>query len=69
MLKWESQPFVCNIPAGSLLLSSAILFSGLMPNQVLRVLANLACASISTRISGADLGILIGGFFVLATTT
>ena len=48
MFKLESQPFICDIPAGNLLLTSAILFSGLIPNQVLHVLENLGCASIST---------------------
>ena len=46
---WNSQPFLRDIPAGNLLLSASILFSGALPTQVVRVLTNLGCASISLR--------------------
>ena len=46
---WESQPFINNIPAGNILLSSAILFSGSLPEQVLRIFRSISCASISRR--------------------
>lgn len=46
---WDSQPFLNNIPAGNLLLSSSILFSGALPTQVIRLLTNMGCASISMR--------------------
>ena len=46
---WDSQPFINNIPAGNILLSASILFSGLLPEQTLRIFQNFGCASISTR--------------------
>ena len=36
-----------NIPAGNILLSAAILFSGLLPTKVLRMLKFYGCASVS----------------------
>lgn len=44
---WDSQPFIKHIPAGNLLLSSSILFSGALPTKVIRLLTNMGCASIS----------------------
>ena len=35
MREWDSQPFVKNIPAGNILLSASILFSGGLPSQVM----------------------------------
>ena len=46
---WDSQTFIRNAPAGNILLSSSILFSGALPTKVLRVLPNLGCASITKR--------------------
>ena len=46
---WDSQTFIRNTPAGNILLSSSILFSGALPTKVLRVLTNLGCASITKR--------------------
>ena len=37
---WRSQPFIGNIPAGNLLLSSAILFSGSLPSKSYSTSAN-----------------------------
>ena len=45
----DSQPFINNIPAGNLLLSSAILLTGSLPEQSLRVLRTVGCASITSR--------------------
>ena len=47
---WASQPYICNMPAGNLLLSCAILLSGSLPNKSLRLFhfLNLQCISLST---------------------
>ena len=42
-----SQPSVRNIPAGNILLSAAILFSGATPGKVLRLLNHMQVACIS----------------------
>lgn len=36
--EWNSQPFVKNIPAGNILLSAAILYSGGLPAQVANII-------------------------------
>ena len=46
---WESQPFHGNIPAGNIITSAAILFTGLLPGKALRMLQVLNCASISRK--------------------
>lgn len=46
---WDSQPFVKNQPAGNILLSASILFSGALPTKVLRVLNNMGCVTIAER--------------------
>ena len=46
---WDSQPFINNIPAGNLLLSSAILLTGSLPERSLRVLQTVGCAAITSR--------------------
>ena len=46
---WDSQPFINNIPAINLLVSSSILFSGALPTQVIRLFTNMGCAFISTH--------------------
>ena len=46
---WDSQPFVKCQPAGNILLSASILFSGALPAKVLRVLDNFGCATICER--------------------
>ncbi|XP_041366720.1 uncharacterized protein LOC121381467 [Gigantopelta aegis] len=43
---WNSQPFIGNIPAGNLLLSSAILCAGALPTLTLRVMKHLRCLTI-----------------------
>lgn len=46
---WESQPYVGSTPAGNILLSAAILYSGLIPSKALRVFRTLKCLSISRK--------------------
>lgn len=46
---WDSQPFVKDQPAGNILMSASILFSGALPTKVLRVLNTMGCATISER--------------------
>lgn len=45
---WESQPYVGTTPAGNILLSSAILFTGSLPSKALRIFEVLKCATITT---------------------
>ena len=40
---------VQNIPAGNIILSSSILFSGALPSQMLRVMENYRCVTITKR--------------------
>ena len=46
---WMSQPFIKDVPAGNILLSGAILFSGATPGKVLRMLNHMQVACISDR--------------------
>ncbi len=46
---WESQPMFGTIPAGNILLSSAILFTGLMPTKALRMLNVINCVTINRK--------------------
>ena len=41
--KWDSQPFVRNIPEGNLLMSAGILFTGCLPEPSIRMLDNGLC--------------------------
>ena len=45
--RWNSQPFIKNIPAGNLLLSSAITFTGLSATKALRLIGFIGLATIS----------------------
>ena len=47
--KWNSQPFINDVPAGNILLSAAILFSGSTPTKSLHLLKCLQVACISER--------------------
>ena len=47
--KWNSQPFIKDIPAGNILLSAAILFSGSTPTKSLHFLKCLNMACIKER--------------------
>ena len=49
IFSWGSQPFVKNQPAGNILLSGSILFSGALPTKVIHVLKNFGCATICER--------------------
>lgn len=44
---WDSQPFIGRIPAGNILTSAAILFSGALPSQSLRIFDFLKCHNIT----------------------
>ena len=44
---WDSQPYINTTPAGNVLLSAAILFSGSMPTKALRLLEFLKCSVIT----------------------
>ena len=46
---WESQPYIRNIPAGNLLTSAAILFTGSLPAKALRVFKTLHCDTMSRK--------------------
>ncbi len=46
-LKWNSQPFINNIPAGNIAISASILFSSNAPSPVIRFLTHLNCKAIS----------------------
>ena len=47
--KWNSQPYLDNTPAGNILLSAAILFTGTTPAKTLRLLKTYGCACINNR--------------------
>ena len=44
---WESQPYVGNIPAGNIFTSAAILYTGALPSQALRIFSFLNCCTIN----------------------
>ena len=46
---WESQPYIGGTPAGNILMSAAILYSGLIPAKALRLFRTLKCSSISRK--------------------
>lgn len=47
--EWDSQPFIQDIPAGNILLSSAILFCGALPSKILQVMNTYHCETITKR--------------------
>ena len=47
--QWTSQPRIRDTPAGNVLLSAAILFSGATPGKVLRMLSHLKVACFTDR--------------------
>ena len=47
--KWNSQPFIKDVPAGNILLSAAILFSGSTPTKSLHLFKCLEMACIAER--------------------
>lgn len=46
---WESQPYIGKIPAGNILTSAAILYSGALPSKALRMFQILNLATISRK--------------------
>ena len=46
---WASQPRIRNIPAGNILLSASILYSGATPGKVLRMMSHMRVACISDK--------------------
>ena len=46
---WDSQPYLKDQPAGNILLSASILFTGALPGKVLRVLNTMGCATYAER--------------------
>ena len=44
---WDSQSFIGHTPAGNLLTSAAILYSGALPTKALRIFSILDCATIT----------------------
>ena len=44
---WESQPYVGSVPAGNILTSATILYTGSLPAKALRLFKFLNCANIS----------------------
>lgn len=46
---WTSQPRIKDTPAGNILLSASILFSGATPGKVLRMMSHMQVACISDR--------------------
>ena len=46
---WESQPYLGKIPAGNIMISAAILYTGSLPAKALRVFRSLNCATIGRK--------------------
>ena len=46
---WESQPFVGKIPAGNIMISAAILYTGSLPAKALKVFRSINCATITRK--------------------
>ena len=45
---WQSQPHIGSIPAGNILMSAAVLYTGSLPAKALRIFKFLHCPTIST---------------------
>ena len=46
---WESQPYIGKIPAGNILTSAAILYSGALPSKALQIFQILNLATITRK--------------------
>ena len=46
---WFSQPYIGKVPAGNVLLSAAILYTGCLPAKALRMFKTLNCAAITRK--------------------
>ena len=49
IFEWCSQPYIGKVPAGNILISAAILYSGCLPAKALRMFKTLNCASITRK--------------------
>ena len=47
--EWCSQPYIGKVPAGNILMSAAILYTGCLPAKALRMFKTLNCASIARK--------------------
>ena len=47
IFEWCSQPYIGKVPAGNILISAAILYTGCLPAKALRMFKTLNCASIN----------------------
>ena len=46
---WDSQPYIGKVPAGNILISAAILYTGSIPAKALRMFKNLNCSTITRK--------------------
>lgn len=46
---WDSQPYIRNVPAGNILTSAAILYTGSLPAKALRLFKSLNCTTITRK--------------------
>ena len=46
---WDSQPYIGKVPAGNVLISAAILYTGSLPAKALRMFKNLNCSTITRK--------------------
>ena len=46
---WDSQPYIGKVPAGNILISAAILYTGCLPAKALRMLRTLNCSTITGK--------------------
>ena len=49
IFEWCSQPYIGKVPAGNILISAAILYTGCLPPKALRMFKTLNCASITRK--------------------
>lgn len=46
---WDSQPYIGKVPAGNILISAAILYTGSIPAKALRIFKNLNCSAFTRK--------------------
>ena len=66
---WESQPFIGSVPAGNILTSAAILYSGALPTKALRMFNILNCEMITRKFPTPSVLSTTSGSFDLGTAT
>ena len=49
IFEWCSQPYIGKVPAGNILISATILYTGCLPAKALRMFKTLNCASITRK--------------------